>query len=173
MMDLWERFGFAVLMVFCGAVLLLFPDSAVALVTKLFAWILIAAGIYNVIKILVNQGSEAGTWIWTVLYFAVGGYMLSHPMVITDLVSRLLGTFLMIHGFGELRRSVHSSAKVLGGITAAVGFVLVLMPRTLTDTLLGIVGIALIIVGVINFVGKLNRKLHLKSGDDKIIDADE
>lgn len=171
---IWNLCGMHLVMILCGAVLLLFPNSAVALVTKLLAWILVIAGVYNVIKNLTGKTGDVKSWVFAVLYLAVGGYMLSHPLVISELVGRVLGLILVVQGLGDLRRSQYGAAKALGGLTLAGGIVLMLIPRTLVNTLLALVGLVLIVVGVINCLGKLRLGGRLEEHNDpSIIDADE
>lgn len=171
---LWNLCGGYLLLILCGAVLVLLPNSAVALVTKILAWFLVAAGIYNVVKNLTTGESSAKDWIFTVLYLAVGGYMLANPLSISDLVGRILGTLLMIQGLNDLRKSTYDSAKFLGGLSFAAGLLLVMIPRTLVNTLLTLVGLVLIVIGVINCVGKLRRGGRLEAGGDpNIIDAEQ
>lgn len=168
--ELGKRYGIGAFLILCGAVLILFPDHAVSLVTKLMALVLVATGIYNVIKLILTRNLSHNP-IWTVLYLLVGGYMLSHPMVIADMLGRILGLFLVSQGVSDMTHSAHPRAKNLGLLTLIAGIVLVVLPRTLTDTLLGLVGLILIIVGIINLLGKSGRALP--KGDPNIIDADE
>lgn len=168
--ELGKRYGSGAFLILCGAVLILFPDHAVSLVTKLMAWVLVATGVYNVIKLILTR-SLSHNPIWTVLYLLVGGYMLSHPMVIADILGGILGLFLVNQGVSDMTCSAHPRAKNLGLLTLIAGIVLVVLPRTLTDTLLGLVGLVLIIVGIINLLGKSGRSLP--KGDPNIIDADE
>ena len=167
--ELWRMYGGGAFLILCGAVMLLFPDHAVALVTKLMAWVLLATGIYNVVKLILTRRISHSP-IWTVLYLIVGGYMVSHPMIVADMLGRILGLFLISQGAGDMTHSTHPKAKTLGVLTLITGIVLVILPRTLTDTLLGFAGIVLIVVGVINVLGKSGRKLP--KGDPNIIDAD-
>lgn len=170
---IWNLCGGYLLLILCGAVLVLLPNSAVALVTKILAWFLVAAGIYNVIKNLTKGDTTAKDWLWTVLYLGVGGYMLVNPMAISDLVGRILGTLLMIQGLNDLRRSSYESAKFLGALAIVGGMLLVVIPRTLVNTLLALVGLVLIVIGIINCVGKLRHAGKLEEGSDpNIIDAE-
>ena len=170
--QLWETFGGGALMIICGAVLMLFPDLAVSILIRVIAWVLVATGVIQLIS-LVSGGRRGGKWIWTLLYLAVGGYLLSHPMALTDTLGRFFGLFLLIQGLGDLRRSITSRGRSLGAVTALAGLILSLLPRLLTDALLGIGGIVLVILGVINVVGKMDDRKHLHTGDPNIIDADE
>lgn len=161
-------------MILCGALLLLFPDSAVALVTRILAWLLVGIGVFKVMKNLKDSAAYWGDWVATALYFLLGGYLLVNPLAISETIGRLLGILLMIHGMNGLLRSRYGSAKVIGILTALAGAALIVIPRTLINTLLGVAGLVLLIVGIINLVDKLRHGRYLdQGGDPNIIDADE
>lgn len=170
---IWNLCGMHLVMILCGAVLVLFPDSAVALVTKAVAWFLVIMGVYNAVKLL--SGSRTGKgWFSAIVGLIVGGYILANPLVVSDFLGRFFGILLMIQGLNDLVRSNQKSARALGGLTLLAGLILVLIPRTLVNTLLALVGLVLIVVGIINCIGKLNFGRRLEERNDpNIIDADE
>jgi len=169
-----KRYGGEVFLIFCGAVLLLFPNTAVALVTRIIAWVLVAIGVFRVMKNLKDSAAYWGDWVYAVLCFLVGGYLLVNPLVISETIGRLLGLLLIFQGMSNLRTNRYGSGKVLGILTLVAGVVLVVIPRTLVNTLLGVAGLVLLIVGIINLVDKLRHNRYLNEGSDpNIIDADE
>lgn len=169
-----KRCGGEVFLIFCGAVLLLFPDTAVALVTRIIAWVLVAIGVFRVMKNLKDSAAYWGDWVYTVLCFLAGGYLLVNPLVISETIGRLLGLLLIFQGMSNLRTNRYGSGKVLGILTVVAGVVLVVIPRTLVNTLLSVAGLVLLIVGIINLVDKLRHIRYLDEGSDpNILDADE
>ena len=163
-----------IFMILCGLILMLFPDTAVALVTKLVAWLLVGIGVFKVMKNLKDSAIYWGDWVATVLYFLLGGYLLVNPLVISETIGRFLGIVLIIHGMSDLRQARYGSGKAIGILTAVAGMALVVIPRTLINTLLGVAGLVLLIVGIISLVDKLRHGRYLEeSGDPNIIDADE
>lgn len=169
---LWDLCGMQLLLILFGAILLLFPDSAVALVTKVIAWILVLVGAVMIIKSL-SRHEDVKKWIMPALGVLVGGYMLANPLVVSNLIGRILGVLLMIYGLNDLRKSRYQSAKVLGGLTFGAGLVLMLIPRALVNTLLALVGLVLIVIGVISCADKLRHSGRLEEGSDpNIIDAE-
>lgn len=163
-----------IFMILCGGLLLFFPDSAVALVTKIVAWVLVGIGVFKVMKNLKDSATYWGDWVATVLYFLLGGYLLVNPLAISETIGRFLGILLIIHGMSDLRASRYGSGRAIGILTAVAGMVLVVIPRTLFNTLLGLAGLVLLIVGIINLVDKLRHGRYLdQGGDPNIIDADE
>lgn len=169
---LWDLCGMQLLLILFGAILLLFPDSAVALVTKLIAWILVLVGGVMIFKSL-SRHEDVKKWIMPALGALAGGYMLANPLVVSNLIGRILGVLLIIQGMNDLRKSRYQSAKVLGGLTFGAGLVLMLIPRALVNTLLALVGLVLIVIGVINCADKLRHGGRLEEGSDpNIIDAE-
>lgn len=177
MNNIWKmakRCAMEIFMILCGAMLLLNPDAAVALVTRITAWILVILGIFRVRKNLKDSGTYWGDWVLTVLYFLVGGYLMVNPLAISETIGRFLGLVLIIHGISSFSTNRYGSGRVLGILTAVAGVVLVVIPRTLVNTLLGVVGLVLLIVGIINLIDKLRHSRYLEEGGDpNIIDADE
>lgn len=169
-----KRCAGEIFLILCGALLLLFPDSAVALVTKIVAWVLVGIGVFKVMKNLKDSAAYWGDWVYTALCFLVGGYLLIHPLAISETIGRLLGLLLILHGMHDLRQSRYGSSKALSILTMVAGVVLVVIPRTLINTLLGVAGLVLLIVGIVNLVDKLRHSRYLEEGSDpNIIDADE
>lgn len=169
-----KHFASELFLIVCGAVLIFFPNSAVALVTKLMACILIVSGVFGVIKNLNRRTSDFGTWIWPIGYLVAGFYLMANPLTISNLAGRLLGLFLVVTGTQKLRDSSYGSSKVLGLVSLVAGIVLVALPKTLINTLLGFCGIVLIVIGGINLLDKLRHDRYLGEGrDPNIIDADE
>lgn len=160
-------------MILCGAVLVLFPDSAVTLVTKAVAWLLIILGVYNAVKLLSGCRTGKG-WFYTISGLLLGGIILANPLLLSNFLGRFFGMLLMIQGLGDLVRSHQKSAQFLNVLTLLVGLVLVLIPRTLINTALALVGLVLIVIGAVNCLGKLGFSRRLKENSDpNIIDADE
>lgn len=169
-----KHFASELFLMLCGAVLILFPNSAVALVTKLMACILIGAGVIKAVQNLDRKTSDFGDWIWAAGYFLVGFYLLANPLTISKLAGRVLGLILMISGMQKYRRASYGSGRALGLVSLVAGVVLVVLPKTLINTLLGFCGIVLIVIGGINLLDKLRHDRYLDEGSDpNIIDADE
>ena len=165
-----KNFWLDALMVLGGLILLLNPDGAAALVTKLIGWVMVAGGAVMLIRpALKNIHISGGTWVWGGAMIALGVLLLAKPMIMADSLGRFFGTLLLIEGLGNLR----SGLRLVPVLTVAAGVLLVIIPRTLTQTLLGICGIVLIIIGVVNILGKVNQMKYLEKGSDpNIIDAD-
>ena len=130
--NLWRLYSAPVMLVIFGLILVFSPDSAIALVTKLLAWIFIAFGVISIITTLSDR--EAGNpvkWLWPVAALLVGGYFLRNPLVLANVLGRVIGAIIFFEGLDDLKKS---RSKILPTITMAVGVILFLLPRTLTST---------------------------------------
>ena len=169
----WDLFGPPVFMILIGAVLLISPDSATALVFRIVGWILIAGGAIAAIFAANNpRSTRPAHWFGAALCIIGGIWLLRNPLILSTLLGRFVGIFLVIQGSHDLRSSARS--RVTGALTAIAGAVLFLLPRTLANTVLSLCGIALIVIGVLNLVSRLKNTRRLEDGSKPtIIDADE
>jgi uncharacterized membrane protein HdeD (DUF308 family) len=160
-------------MILVGAILLISPDSATALVFRITGWILIGGGAFTAIQAANHpQSSRPAHWLGAALCIIGGIWLLKNPLILSTLPGRFVGIFLVIQGAYDLRSSARS--RVTGALTAIAGAVLFLLPRTLTNTVLSLCGIALIVIGVLNLVSRLKNTRRLEDGSKPtIIDADE
>lgn len=171
--DLWERFGGGAILIIIGLVCLLFPGSAVALVTFGLALLLIAIGGVSAVRMLFFNHRELKDWFYTIGGLALGVYIFLDPMSLADSLGRFLGLFLLIQGMNSLRRSRTDGEKALGILTALAGIVLFLIPRTLVNTLLALVGLILLVIGAVNLIGARRAEKLDAPRDPNIIDAAE
>lgn len=169
----WDLFGSPVFMILIGTVLLIRPDSATALVFRIVGWILIGGGAFTAIQAANHpQSSRPANWIGAALCIIAGIWLLSNPLILSTLLGRFVGIFLVIQGAHDLRS--HTGLRISALLTTIAGVVLFLLPRTLTNTVLGLCGIALIIIGVLNLISRLKNTQRLEDGSKPtIIDADE
>ena len=171
--DFWERSGGSVLMLLIGLLFLLFPDSAVALTTFGLALLLIAIGGVSAVRMLFFNHRELSDWFYTIGGLGLGIYLFLDPMSLADSLGRFLGLFLLIQGMSNLRRSRTDWGKALGIITALGGIILFLIPRTLVNTLLALVGLILLVIVGVNLLGALRGGRLEEPRDPNIIDAAE
>lgn len=163
--------GIDALMVLAGLILTVNPDGATALVTKLLGWVLVLGGAGRlVIPTLQKRPILPGVWIGWGLAIALGVVLLSRPMILATLAGRMLGIMLVVEGLHSLRGGGN---RVLAAVTLVAGAVLFLLPRTLTNTVLILCGLALMVIGVVNILSKLCVLRRLEQArDPNIIDAE-
>ena len=168
---LLDRFGSGTLMLLSGAICLLFPNSAVALITTLLAWLLIAAGAVTGIRALRTRAQGLKNWLLPLSALVLGVYIATDPLVLSEYLGRFFGLFLVITGASRMR-TPSDREKFLGAITAAAGLALFLIPLALVGTLVTVLGLVLMVVGLVNILANLRPALYHPK-DPNIIDADE
>ena len=164
-------FGLPVLMVISGLILLLNPDGATVLVTKLVGWVLVIWGASKlVIPTIKKQPLLPGDWIVGGILIIVGVVLLAKPLILANLIGQLFGMAIALWGVEQLRSGKYTVGTLF---YILCGIVLFVLPRTLTNVLLAIIGVVLILIGGINILGKLNENRRLEEAKDpNIIDAD-
>lgn len=161
-----------VLLVVLGLILLLWPDSAPALVARILGWGVFLTGIgFGIAGLRSIPGISVGKLIAAIVCLGVGGTLIRHPLMVTSFVTRLLGILLAVQSLMELSDQ-RDSWKLWDIITAVIGAVLILMPRTASRLVFSVCGLAALLVGVVMLIRRLRRK-QLDSGDSdpNIIDA--
>lgn len=173
-LNLLKQFAGPGLLILVGLVLLVSPDTATVLVSKIIGWVLVVIGAGMGISMADRRGSSAGGWIVAAVCVAAGVFLLKNPMILADVIGRVIGALLALYGLHDLRRSHYSAARVLSLIAMVAGIVLIFLPRTLTQTIFGLCGLVLVILGVVELLDKLRRYKRLEDGSrPTIIDADE
>ena len=167
--NLLRTFGVHVLTVLAGLMLLLNPAGATALVTRMLGWLLVGAGSVKLILPVTNHRPVSGSeWVWNGICILAGLVLLSRPLILADLIGRVLGVMILVEGVRNLRDGV--DGKDILSILA--GVILLMMPRTLTNTVLVILGVVLMIIGIVNIIGRIKTIKRLEAYDDpNIIDA--
>ena len=111
------------------------------------------------------SGSE---WVWNGLCILAGLVLLARPLILADLIGRVLGVMILVEGLRHLRDGVDLKdvLTILGGV------ILLFLPRTLTNTVLVILGVVLMVIGTTNIILRVKQMKYLEEGDDpNIIDA--
>ena len=159
------------LLALLGLALLLAPNAASALASKVLGWILIAWGVGSAIVTITGwPASGIRGIIVTILLIGIGIYLSRNPLALAANLGKLAGIFLVIQGGISLldRRG----ARVLPIVTLAVGIFLLLFPMTLSKLLFRILGLVLQVSGLGNLLARLRLTKALQEPDDpNIIDA--
>lgn len=168
--------GGSVLMVICGGILAVFPDSASLLVSAVLGWLLIALGVT-----LVIAGVIGGVYIVTLFQgaflLAGGAWLHRNPLMIASVLGIVLGLVALSQGLRKGRRAIQ--LKMYGsfwiwdaGVAALellAGLALLLTPLSLSRVVMTLAGIFMVISGGADLLasGKSGG-----SGGSRIIDAD-
>ena len=170
--------GGSVLMIVCGAILTVSPDSASVLISAVLGWLLIAVGV-GLLLVGFLGGMEIVTIIQGAFLLVAGGWLHRNPLMIASVLGWVLGVVALSQGWRKGMRAWH--AKLYGGFwvwhaaVAAVellaGLVLIFTPLSLSRLLTTLAGIFMVICGAADLVASWKDGRYL-DGPDNIIDAD-
>lgn len=172
--DLLRRFVFPAMMIAFGLIMLLDPDSAAAMISRLLGWAILLLGGVQLYGKLKSKNYDR--MVVSLALVAGGLWLLNHPLALAKLVGIVLGILLIYHGTSNLKMlgafdgmSFHSS-WVVPGLTALLGAVLIIMPLITTRLVFSLGGIALAVMGIAELVNGLKNQDHTPQ-DPNIIDA--
>ena len=161
-----------VLVMLLGLILIVNPDSATVLISKILGGVIILIGIGAGIAAIFNKKGRTAKAITAVVMAIVGGWLVNNPLALAAWIGRFIGVLLIIDGIQdiiELRR--FGKTFLLPLIITAVGAVLVLMPLTTSRLVFTLCGIVVLVIGGAMLLDRLKSKPRLESAGD-IIDAE-
>ena len=161
----------ALLMVL-GLILLVSPDTASALISRIIGWGLTLVGIGVGISAIVDRRGAVGKGIAAVLCVITGGWLTSEPLLLAAGIGRILGLIVAARGIRDilLARS-YGNGKTLAVLTTLVGVVLVVLPMTTSRLVFRICGIAVLVIGAAMAAQRVKDHRYLEGGSNDIIDA--
>ena len=173
---LLRQFAAPVLLVALGMVLVIHPDAASALITKILGGCLILGGILIGISAIIHEQGRIGKGIVAVALAAVGGWLTSNPLVLAAWMGRILGALLLVDGLMDgFYAGRQGRGFLLHGIVALVGAVLILLPMTTSRIMFRLCGVVVIVIGALMLLDRLRGRNALNApqepDDDNIIDA--
>lgn len=161
-----------VLVMLLGLILIINPDSATALISKIMGSIIILIGVgFGISAIFEKKGSTAKA-IAAVVMAVAGGWLVNNPLALAAWIGRFIGVLLVIDGLQdiqELRRFGKTFLMPL--IVAIMGVVLILMPMTTSRLVFTLCGVVVLVIGAAMLLDRLKGRPRLKSAGD-IIDAE-
>ena len=162
-----------VLVILLGVLLLINPDSASVLISKLIGSLLTLIGIGFGIAALVSDRGRTGKLIMALCVFSCGGILTANPLLLASFAGRVVGLLLLLDGLGDMinahRRGIRGLMPL---IVTILGGVLVLMPMTASRLVFGLCGLVVTIIGVVMLLDRVrNRRLPAGDNDPNIIDA--
>lgn len=170
--------GGSLLMILCGGILTVCPDSASVLISAILGWLLIAAGVVLVIAGVIG-GVEVVTIIQGAGLLLAGAWLHRHPLMIASVLGIVLGLVALGQGWRKGRRAMRT--KRYGGfwlwdagvaaLELLAGAVLIFTPLSLSRVLMTFVGIFMVICGAADLVAFWKGGRY-PDGFDNIIDAD-
>ena len=163
-----------VTLVILGAILIVKPDSAAALVGKIVAWILILGGTGMGLAALSGDiARRLRRLVPAAAALIAGIWLMSDPLIIAKGLGRFLGILLALQAGGGIGDAIRSGRRVsvLSIVTLAAGVVLVLVPMTTSRIVIVIGGIVVLCIGAAELAECLLRKNRTEKGEKpRIID---
>lgn len=175
--NLMRLHGGAVLMILCGGILTVFPDSASVLISAVLGWLLIAVGV-----MVLLAGILGGVAVMTIVQGAVlivaGAWLHRHPLMIASVLGIVLGLTALSQGWKKgkraMRLKLYGSFWIWDACVAALellaGLVLILTPLSLSRAVVTVAGIFMVVCGVLDLLS--SRKNDGPGGYSNIIDAE-
>ena len=176
--NLMRLHGGAVLMILCGGILAIFPDSASVLISAVLGWLLIAVGVS-----LLVAGMLGGIAVTTIIQGAVllvaGAWLQRHPLLIASVLGIVLGLIALSHGIEKGKRAMRLKMygetwiwqAGLAALELLVGLALVLTPLSMSRAVMTVAGIFLVICGVLDLFS-FRKSGGGPGGYSDIIDAE-
>ena len=169
----------SILIILCGAVLVMNPDSASALVSAILGWGLILVGVVLIVGGFLG-GGEWGSIVQGALFLIVGSWLHRNPLMIASVLGLLLGLAAVRHGWRAAKNAQLSKrlggfwvpGMVLAAVELLVGVRLILSPLSVSRLVLTLAGIAMVACGVWELVVQFRGQRYIP-GNPNIIDAEK
>ena len=169
----------AVLMILCGGILAVSPDSASMLISAVLGWLLIAVG-----AMIVAAGVIGGVQILTILqgagFLFAGAWLHRNPLMLASVLGILLGLVALRQGWRTGKRALRSRlcggfwiwSAGLAALELLAGLMLLFTPLSLSRLVVALAGIVMVICGAADLYAGWKNGKYL-DGDSRIIDADK
>lgn len=162
-----------VLLILLGLILVVNPDTASVLMSRLLGYSLILGAVIAGVAAVFSQAGKVGRGITAVILVIVGGWLVANPLWLAAWISRFLGVVIVINVLPDLYYAFKQKRNILfHAAAAAVGVILILLPMTASRLVFTLCGMAVLVIGGVMFFDRIRGRRWLKAGDDpNIIDA--
>ena len=162
-----------VLLILLGLILVVNPDTASALISRLIGYVLTLAAIITGLTAIFGQYKRILKGVCAVVLAMVGGWLMAHPLWLTAWISRFLGLLIMINSGMDLIYAIKCKSHVVFHAAAtAIGALLVLMPMSASRLVFSLCGVGVLVIGGVMLFDRIRGRRWLTEGDDpNIIDA--
>lgn len=166
-----NRYAPPVLVILGGLILIINPDSASVLVSKVLGWGLFVVGIlWGILQI--SAHARLSQFLGAAVCILLGLWLVNDPLLLARSIGRIVGLFLIFRGVQMLHGSDSTVEKVLAILTMVFGVILLLVPMATSRLAITLMGITVVIVGVTMLIERIRGGNRLDRGDDSnIIDA--
>lgn len=158
-------------MILAGLLLVLCPDAASALISRLLGWVITLVGIGFGVAALCNRRKAVSLGVTAVGLVCIGGFLTANPLLLAAFVGRIIGVLLVLRGIRELILSRSRGQGLLpAGLITGAGIALTLVPMTASRLVFSGCGLVILVAGVWMLVQRL-RDRRLPPGRPDIIDV--
>jgi len=162
-----------ILVIALGLLLLIHPDSASVLLSRLLGGLLTLLGIGFGIAALFRDRGRIGGLITAAALLIFGGVLSANPLLLAAFAGRVAGLLLVIDGLGDMVQAHRRGVRFLLPLLVTIlGGILVLLPMTASRLVFSLCGLAVTVIGVFMLLDRLRlRRLNGGDEDPNIIDA--
>ena len=162
-----------VLLILLGLILIVNPDSASVMISRLIGYVLTLAAVVTGLAAIFSSIGKVRKGICAVVLALVGGWLMMHPLWLTAWISRFLGILIMVNSGMDLIYAIKCRRHVIFHAAAtAIGAVLILMPMSASRLVFTLCGVAVLVIGGMMLLDRIRGRRWLTEGDDpNIIDA--
>lgn len=162
-----------VLVILLGLLLLINPDSASVLLSKLMGGLLILVAVIVAVAALFSQQRRVFKLVCAFLILNCGIVLTRNPLLLASFAGRVVGLLLFIDGFADLLNAHRGGIRGLMPLLVTIlGGILILMPMTASRLIFSLCGLAVTVIGIFMLLDRLRyRRLPGHDDDPNIIDA--
>ena len=162
-----------VLLVLLGLILLVNPDAASAMISRIIGYAFILAATGTGLTAVFSSTGKIPKGILAVMLAVFGGWLVANPLMLAAWIGRFLGVLILINSIPDLIHARKQGRKVgFDLIAALVGGALILLPLTASRLVFSLCGGIVLIIGILMFLERIRGRRWLTEGDDpNIIDA--
>lgn len=170
-----ELYSTPVLLLLLGLVLMLNPDSASAMISKIIGWVILLAGVAFGVSAAITKRSLPVRVISCFACVGLGTMLLNRPLMLAVSLGRIAGVFLLLRGLQDVRENMAWHQSSLSSIvTMVLGVVLIVLPMTTSRVVMVVLGLMVFVWGIAVLRERLGLHKRLTPPDEsKIIDAAE
>lgn len=170
----------SLLYIVLGLVLILVPGLTMTTLVRIGAGALIATGAFDLLRYVFHKETDGklnNRLVTGVILVIAGGFLMSRPTLVINLVPVILGIALMIEGLVKLQRAIDLarmkytkwlSVLLVAIISLSIGILVLTNPFNTARTLVVIIGIGLVFAGltgiIVNLVVSGQIKTIMKNG---------
>lgn len=162
-----------VLVILLGLLLLVSPDSASVLVSRVLGWGLTAVGVISLVVALFSSRHKTGKLIGAGVLLLCGSVLAARPLLLASVAGRLIGVLLVMDGVSDMinahRRGIRGLMPL---IVTVLGVILVVLPMTASRLVFRLCGLAITVVGAVMLFDRIRHpRLGGSSEKPDVIDA--